>query len=245
MDQPDSKNPKFESERELDDVDLFYDRMAAKGDWHEVANSYETQRRLDIIGQILQDFDLEGKTLLDGGSGGGHFSAMACRLRANVTSLDVGEALLEQVREKCDSKTIVGDLMSLLFDDGFFDFVLSTEVIEHTPDPAVALSELARVVKPGGTILVTTPGKLWQPVVRGASKFGLRPFQGRENFLWPRTARKILLNSGFSVEKCFGFNLLPLFKSSFGSFHRVFDRMGEFIPELFVNFALLGSKRND
>ena len=229
----------------MEDVDLFYDRMVKEKDWDETANNYETQRRLELVFRLLSRYDLRGKTFLDGGSGGGHFSAKACSLGADVTSIDVGESLLDQVRAKCNSRTMIGDLMALPFDDGTFDFVMSTEVIEHTPDPKVALKELARVVKPGGTILVTTPCKMWQPVVRGASVLKLRPFQGRENFLWPKVARKILRDNGFDVSHCFGFNLLPIFKPFFSPLFKVSDKMGGVIPEIFVNFAVMGEKRID
>lgn len=233
------------NQRQMEDVDLFYDRMVQEKDWDETANNFETQRRLEIVFRLLADFDLNGKTFLDGGSGGGHFSAKACSLGADVTSVDVGESLLDQVRAKCDSTTIIGDLMQLPFEDGSFDFVMSTEVIEHTPDPKVALKELARVVKPGGRILVTTPCKTWQPVVRAASTLKLRPFQGRENFSWPRVGRRILEDCGVDVTKCFGFNLLPVFKPILKPFFKVTDKIGGVFPELFVNFALMGEKRID
>jgi SAM-dependent methyltransferase len=49
------------------------------------------------------------------------------------------------------------DLTRLTFGDEQFDFLLSFEVLEHVPDYAAALGECARVLKPGGTMVVTVP----------------------------------------------------------------------------------------
>src|SRR4051812_43630378 len=104
-------------------------------DWDDRTNTFETQRRLRLVfDDLLGAIDLRGKAFLDGGSGGGHFSAAACRRGANVTSLDVGPNLLEQVKKRCDSTRVIGSILDLPFPDGSFDVVMSTEVIEHTPD---------------------------------------------------------------------------------------------------------------
>jgi SAM-dependent methyltransferase len=53
-----------------------------------------------------------------------------------------------------------GDLLALPFHEGAFDGVVVTEVLEHCVDPAGALREVFRVLKPGGLLLVTSP-LLW------------------------------------------------------------------------------------
>jgi SAM-dependent methyltransferase len=54
-----------------------------------------------------------------------------------------------------------GDALSLPFADGEFDRVVAAEVLEHIPDDETAMSELTRVLRPGGTIAVTVPR--WLP----------------------------------------------------------------------------------
>jgi SAM-dependent methyltransferase len=49
------------------------------------------------------------------------------------------------------------DGKTLPFDAGAFDTVLSTEVLEHTPNPGHLVAEMARVLRPGGTLIVTAP----------------------------------------------------------------------------------------
>src|SRR5689334_11524292 len=162
--------------------DTFYDRMVASGDWDDVANVYETARRVELVfGRLLADVPLTGARFLDAGSGGGHFSAMAAQRGARVFSMDMGLNLLACVATRCASERTVASTLDLPFRGGAFDVVLSTEVLEHTPDPIVGLRELTRVVAPGGRLILTTPGRLWQPVVRAASALKLRPYQGREN----------------------------------------------------------------
>jgi SAM-dependent methyltransferase len=54
----------------------------------------------------------------------------------------------------------VGDLQALAHPDATFDTVISCETIEHLERPRVALAEIARVLRPGGRLLLTTPNYL-------------------------------------------------------------------------------------
>ncbi len=219
--------------------DYFYDRMVASGDWDDVANVYETARRVELVfGRLLGDVPLAGARFLDAGSGGGHFSAMAEQRGARVFSMDMGLNLLACVATRCASQRAVASTLQLPFADRTFDVVLSTEVVEHTPDPLTGIRELARVVAPGGRLVLTTPGRLWQPVVRAASALHLRPYRGRENFLWAHAARRAVESSGLAIEWYGGFNVLPLFHRAFDAVNRGLDPLGKAWPAICVNFAI-------
>jgi 2-polyprenyl-3-methyl-5-hydroxy-6-metoxy-1,4-benzoquinol methylase len=225
------------------DKGLYYEELAQTHDWDEVTNNFETDRRLKLIfDRLLQNVDLQGAKFLDGGSGGGHFSAEAVRRGAVVTSLDVGEALLKQVAQRCNSTRVVGSLLNLPFDDHSFDVVMSSEVIEHTDDPRRAVKELARVLRPGGYLVVTSPGRLWQPVVRAASALKLRRYQGNENFLWPSTAARIVRESGIDILQLCGFNILPIFSRRFARLLNAGDLLGRRMPAVYVNYAVFGRR---
>ena len=61
------------------------------------------------------------------------------------------------VHDGARSADVVADLRDLPLDDASFDFVLCTEVLEHVSDPLRALQEIRRVLRPGGSVLITVP----------------------------------------------------------------------------------------
>jgi SAM-dependent methyltransferase len=156
--------------------------------------------------------------------------------------VDVGLRVLGQVRKRCAAGAVEGSILALPFVDGSFDVVLSTEVIEHTPGPTEGLRELCRVLRRGGRLIVTSPNRLWQPVVRLATAVGLRHSAAHENFLWPGRARAVVQACGVRVERLVGFNLLPLFFEILEPVHRRADRLGSASRQPFVNWAIVGTK---
>lgn len=111
-----------------------------------------------------------GERLLDLGCGGGRHAFEALRRGARVVAVDASADELHQVRdtvgamldagqiEKDDEAAAVqGDALRLPFADASFDRVIAAEVLEHIPDDTTAMAELARVLRPGGTMAVTVP----------------------------------------------------------------------------------------
>ncbi len=225
---------------------FFYEGLVGKRPWEDFANQHELQRRLRLVfDRILDPSEVAGSWFLDAGSGGGHFSEYAAGLGAEVWSLDVGENLLAQVAGRCESHRVIGNVLDMEFEDGFFDIVLSTEVIEHTPNPLRAVRELARVVRSGGILVITTPCKFWQPAVRLASLLRLRPFQGLENFVWPGQLVETLVSQGFRIEWTGGFNFCPLFNRRLEPAFRMCDSLyGRRLPWAMVNIAVR-ARRNE
>ena len=222
-----------------------YDKLATQKKWDEFANTYETARRLKFIFEKLIDpSELKDRLFLDAGSGGGHFSHTAESHGAKVVSLDVGLNLLKQVGHRCESEKVSGSVLGLPFKKNQFDIVLSTEVIEHTPDPINALDELSAVVKTGGLLLVTVPCRFWNPVVRMATRLRLRPYEGYENFLWPGELKYALEKRGFTIEMLAGFNFCPFFFEKIDALFSFFDKIyGKSMPWLMVNIAVRARKR--
>lgn len=160
--------------------DKFYTTIAS--DFDRLMNDYDVQRRIELVYGELLPSSLYGKRLLDAGCGSGWFSRAAHQRGARVTSLDVGVELLNETLRKAPVTAVIGDALTLPFRDASFDIVVSSEMIEHTVKPAQAVREMGRVLKPDGTLVLTCPNRAWQGVVRTASRLGLRPFQGLENF---------------------------------------------------------------
>jgi ubiquinone/menaquinone biosynthesis C-methylase UbiE len=98
--------------------------------------------------------------LLDAGCGAGHTALAFAPHVAEVIALDLTEAMLAQGRKLARDRGIAnitfqrGDVERLPFPDASFDLVTSRYSAHHYPHPQVALSEFARVLKPGGAFLL-------------------------------------------------------------------------------------------
>ncbi len=96
---------------------------------------------------------------LDLGCGTGEFTAVLARAGAKVIGADVASAALRRARALHPELDLVLVPIddALPFEDGSFSLVWASEVIEHVADTARWLSEVRRVLVPGGRLLLTTP----------------------------------------------------------------------------------------
>jgi ubiquinone/menaquinone biosynthesis C-methylase UbiE len=108
-------------------------------------------------------FDLRGaRQILDVGSGAGQIAKHLLKyadLGAEITAVDLSSEMLRRARQRLRSnlpRYIAADLTQLPFADGAFDCVTCGYVLEHVPDPRTGLAELARVMSPGGRMLLLT-----------------------------------------------------------------------------------------
>jgi SAM-dependent methyltransferase len=94
---------------------------------------------------------------LDLGCGDGRLTAELDA--AELTAADVSRVALERARQRLPGARIaeLEPDAPLPFEDGAFDLVLCAETIEHVRDVQLLLSEARRVLRPGGTLAVTTP----------------------------------------------------------------------------------------
>lgn len=80
-----------------------------------------------------------------------------------------------------------------------FDAVLCFETVEHFDDPERLIGELARVTKPGGTVLITTPNVLWEPVHALAAITELHHSEGPHRFIPYRRLLRAVRAAGLDV----------------------------------------------
>lgn len=186
----------------------FYEKFAA--DFDSVMNMYDTRKRITVVfDELLAKENLQNRKLLDAGCGTGWFSAAAVKRGAKVTSMDLGKKLLKEVAKKCRSQRVVGSILDMPFAKNTFDYVVVSEVIEHVPDPDLALRECYRVLKPKGVLVLTTPNSFWYFFLLIARLLKLRPYQGLENWHWHGQLRRKLEKTGFSIEEMYGIHAFP------------------------------------
>lgn len=98
--------------------------------------------------------------ILDVGSGAGQIIRhllKTCPEQTRIVGFDLSAEMLRRAKERLKSDRpafVAADLMKMPFRDGSFDCITCGYVLEHVPDPAPGLSEFARVLRPGGTVLL-------------------------------------------------------------------------------------------
>lgn len=104
-----------------------------------------------------------GRRVLDIASGEGYGSALLATAAASVLGVDMDAAAVGQARRRYGAQPRLefreGRCEAIPLPDASVDLVVSFETLEHIPDPARLMAEAARVLAPGGTVVVSTPNK--------------------------------------------------------------------------------------
>jgi ubiquinone/menaquinone biosynthesis C-methylase UbiE len=122
-----------------------------------LVKKYETELLLDML-TPRQD-----ECILDVGCGTGVFSMDVLSCGARIVGLDISHPMLVRAADKTADHQfagVVGDMVSLPFPDESFDKVFSMTAIEFVVDAEQAVSELNRVVRRGGTVVLTSLNSL-------------------------------------------------------------------------------------
>lgn len=116
----------------------------------------------------------EGARVLDVGAGTGAVTvpaAAAAGRRGLTVGVDASSTMLQQLRAKGPYRAVVAQALYLPFAPRVFDAVLAGFVVSHFPDYAQALTELVRVLRPGGRLGLSAwdmtpnpPARLWRDV---------------------------------------------------------------------------------
>jgi len=148
-------------------LESFY-RTGSDLPWHRDDAAYARdpmhRARLDFLNDALAA--LTPNSLLDVGCGTGVFLRMDA---ARDARLRVGCDISENGFRRDDANILfaAGDAAALPFRDDAFDCAVCSETLEHLPEPAAALEEIRRVLKPGGTLLVTVPNLFCYDSIEG------------------------------------------------------------------------------
>lgn len=130
--------------------------------WHDTGYSADhagyTPHFLKFMDRWKRD-KREAARALDVGCGDGFFSKALDERGYTVTGLDLSDVALRRARSTCPSATFLSQDTSqrFPFDDRTFDLAWCSEHLEHLFSPLATVKEIARVLKPGGAVLITVP----------------------------------------------------------------------------------------
>ena len=149
----------------------FFDKYMNKGSYHwSVLSHNPFSRNLINLGRyqvtlhllVEAAYGLKGKKVLDMGCGDGVLSYLIAQTGGSVSGIDLCKFAVEYAKKKATRRQAhidfsIQDVCGTSFPDGVFDAVVSNEVIEHLIKPERMLSEIKRVLRPGGVAVLSTP----------------------------------------------------------------------------------------
>ena len=170
------------------------------------------ERRLSF----LRDSVRAGDRALDVGCGAGEFTEALSDAGADAVGVEVAQAAVERARAahpSLDFRLVPLD-GPLPFEDGSFELVWASEVIEHVTDTARWLSEVRRVLVPRGRLLVTTPshGRL-RVALGGVERFS-EPLGDHLHLYTKRSLETLLREFGFAEVRVRAVEGPPLLRRS-------------------------------
>ena len=121
---------------------------------------HSERRRLQVISRLLPKAGIS--RVLDVGCGNGELSEILSNRGLSVTATDLGFDSIHRASSKIKNKNlkipfVQGDIYRLPYDDHSFDAVVASEIVEHLEKPQDAMLEVARVLRPGGYFICSTP----------------------------------------------------------------------------------------
>lgn len=140
-------------------------KAAVQQQFGAVAENYRTSAvhaQGEDLARLVAACNLTGvERVLDAGCGAGHASVAVAPYAAEVVALDLTEAMLRQTEQLAAERglpnvvTLLGDVEAIPAEDVVYDAAVSRYSAHHWPNPAAALRELRRVLKPGGIFVLS------------------------------------------------------------------------------------------
>ena len=133
-------------------------------DYFELVSPQWDMMRKNFYGEEVREAVLNAihvspsDTVLDVGAGTGFLTEVAAKIAAKVIALDFSRGMSEEAIAKMGSGNVefrIGNVESMPLQDSSVDAVIGNMVLHHCPHPETAISEISRVLKPGGRIAIS------------------------------------------------------------------------------------------
>ena len=203
-----------------DSVKAFYDQKYTKG--QEISRTSK---------QFTLDCVAAEKTLdiLDIGCGSGANSIALAQKGHRLHGVDVSEVAIKQYcRHGFDGR--VADIeFGLDYPDASFDLAFCSEVIEHMTSPEILASEISRILKPGGLLVLSTPNSaFWLYRLLGLFGYTVSELQHPKHFQFfsRRSLIKLLAGNNLRAKRIFGRNMYLILPDLPQPFGRILPLLG-------------------
>jgi SAM-dependent methyltransferase len=197
----------------FEDVGRHWD---ATEDYDEINEGTYSYFRRFIDGLRLSDLEA-GSHVLDfcarTGNGTAYFfenEKVASAVCADVSDR-MGQICVQRLRQ-CGLQDFVWQKVldySFPFDDEVFDAILCFESVEHFPDPTRLIREIGRLTRPGGSLVLTTPNVVWEPIHALAAIFKFHHSEGPHRFIQLSRLQSMIVDAGFEIESVETTVLIP------------------------------------
>jgi ubiquinone biosynthesis O-methyltransferase len=183
----------------------------------EVILRYEQTARYNALVSMLDPKPSD--MIFDVGCGSGMDLIPLSKKCLKCIGIDFSEGMIHGAKEVLLGSNVnnveveFGDATNLRFQDGQFDKVFASEVLEHIPDYQKAVNEMARVLKTGGSLVVTTPNRYslygFDRYVIYEKIFGKKSSHSYDYWKTFSELKHALESSGLKVVDYSGFNYMP------------------------------------